>query len=155
MTQFRSITPVQQLDAAACWAASFEWWTVAMSRQRVRQDELIRDFDHLWSATDGADYGTVSFQALQSIIGNARWNMRRVVRQGASITLADMQQYVSSGPCILGYREPGLGNHVVAAFEALNGPDRIAVMDPNGARFRDLSIQLLGQTSRLIIGYPR
>lgn len=155
MTRYRSIPPVQQFDASACWAASLEWWTIAMGRTRVRQDELIRDFDHLWTAADGADYGTVTFQSLQVIIGHARWNMSRVTRQGRSTSLADIQGYVGRGPSIVGYHQPGLGNHVVVAFAVLTGPDRVVVMDPNGARFRELSMQTLTQSSRLLIGSPR
>ena len=124
-----------------------------MGRGTLREDELIRDFDHLWSSADGDDYGTLSRRSLQIIIGAPRWGLRRQMRSGGGLTLDVFRAYLSRGPCILGYAEPAVGNHVVVAFEVHDGPPRISVMDPNGAVFRDIALQVLQQSNQVIVGY--
>ena len=86
-------------------------------------------------------------------MGQQCWRMNRVNRSGGGVTLADLQQYMANGPFVFGYRRPAVGNHVVVAFETHSGPDRISVMDPDGAAFRVLSVS--GLSGPLRIGYPR
>ena len=156
MPQYRNIPPIQQFDSTSCWAASFAWWTSAMPTQaNITQDQMLTRFSNLWNTDESSpDYGTVSFQSLQILIGQSRWHMRRITRGGGAVSLADFGQYTTHGPCILGYNQPSVGNHVVVAFEAHSNPNRISVMDPNGARFRDLTLAVLSQSGRVLIGYP-
>ncbi len=152
---YRSITPIQQFDSTACWAASFAWWTRAMpSRTNVTQGQMLSRYSHLCNNDESSpDYGTLSLHNLQTLFGQSCWRMNRRNISIRGDTLTRLQEYMENGPFVLGYHQLSVGNHVVVAFETHGSPDRISVMDPNGAAFRDLRLSALSRTLR--IGCPR
>ena len=141
---YLSIAAVQQFDPTACWAAALQWWARAIGgRTVVRQLDLLSIYVRFWDSSGDPDtnpnYGTISRAGLISVIGDSRWSMTASAIAGGEFTTALLNQKMRFGPVILGYFEPEVGgNHVVVAYGA--SETHVAVMNPDGARFRGLPI---------------
>ncbi len=154
---YTTIAAIQQFDPTACWAASLEWWAKAIgNRAVITQLNLLPLYLAHWDSRDpdtNPDYGTVSRAGLIAIISDSRWRMDCFPISGSACTCVYLNQKMRHGPCLLGYWDTGVGgNHVVVAYGA--SETHVAVMDPNGARFRGRPVSVF--TSReVIIGSPR
>lgn len=157
MSRYHSITPVQQFDPTACWAASLEWWARAVGggRQVITQLNLLNMYLRYWDSSNpdtNPNYGTVSRGNLIAIIRDPRWRMDCYTVQPSNFSCYYINQKMRHGPCILGYLKPGLGNHVVVSYGASN--THIAVMDPDGAKFAGRPLAHY-TSAELIVGSPR
>jgi hypothetical protein len=155
MSNFRSVTPVQQFDPTACWAASLEWWAKAIhDRTLITQLNLLVVYKDKWDSTNpetNPNYGTVSRANLISIFEDGRWRMTCEAISGTSFTCAHANKRMAKGPILVGYNKPGIGNHVVVVYGA--SETHIARMDPDGAQFVG-SQAAHYQGGEVIIGYP-
>jgi len=154
---YRSITPIQQFDPTACWAASLEWWAGAVGGGRgvVTQMNLLNLYLSYWDSSNpdtNPNYGTVSRGNLIAIIQDPRWRMDCFTVQPNDFDCYYINRKMKYGPCLLGYMRPGIGKHVVVAYGASD--THIAVMDPDGAKFIGHSLAHY-KTTELIIGSPR
>ncbi len=158
-SKYRSISPIQQFDPTACWAAALEWWARGVGRGRpiITQLNLLSLYVARWDSTNpdtNPNYGTVSRANLIAIIRDPRWRMDFEAVRGRNFTCRLLNTKMRHGPCILGYFEPAVqGNHVVTAYGASN--THIAVMDPNGARFRGHRVEHFSGGTEIIVGSPR
>lgn len=158
MSKYRSITPVQQFDPTACWAASLEWFARAAGggRQQRTQNDLIRDYVAYWDTRDpdtNPDYGTVSRANLITILSDPPWRMDVSTMPGADFSCRVANQKMRHGPIVMGYYDSVVGgNHVVVAYGA--SETHVAVMDPNGGAFHGRLVSYF-QSAEVIIGSPR
>ncbi len=152
---YRSTRPIQQFDPTACWAATLEWWARATgNRTVITQLNLLNVYLRYWDSSNpdtNPDYGTVSRNNLMAIIRDGRWRMNCVAIPGRNFTCYYVNQNIRHGPLIVGYRKPGLGNHVVSVYGASN--THIACMDPDGARFHG-RVASHYQSNEVIVGIP-
>jgi hypothetical protein len=155
---YLSIAPVQQFDPTACWAAALQWWARAIGgRTVVPQLNLLSIYVRYWDSSGDPDtngnYGTISRSGLISVIDDPRWGMSASPMAGGHLTTALLNQKMRLGPVILGYYEPEVGgNHVVVAYGA--SERHVAVMNPDGARFRGLPVGHYAQSPEVILGIP-
>ena len=156
---YRRVRPIQQFDPTSCWAACLEWWARAIgNRQVITELNLLTTYVRRWDSREtlpngnpNPDYGTVSRRNLMAILRDSRWRMTVEAIRGSSFTCHHANRRMKKGPIIVGYRKPGVGNHVVVVYGASN--THIACMDPDGGRFRG-RLAAHYQNSEVIIGYP-
>ncbi len=155
--RYHSIRPVQQFDPTACWAASLEWWARAIgNRTVVDQLNLLNVYSAYWDSRDpdtNPDYGTVSAANLKRILRDSRWSMDVAEIRPSSFSCQYVNSKMGHGPIIVGYYDTGVqGNHVVVSFGA--SATHVAVMDPNGARFRGHRADYFHHGSGIIVSWP-
>ena len=153
---YRSIRPIQQFDPTSCWAASLEWWARAIgNRTVITQINLLNRYVDRWDSSNpdtNPNYGTVSRENLIAIIEDSIWRMTCETMSGGDFTCHYANRRMRKGPLIVGYRKPGVGNHVVSVYGASN--THIACMDPDGARFHGRPMTHY-QNDEVIVGYPK
>jgi len=155
-TNYRATKPIQQFDPTSCWAATLEWWARAIgNRTVITQINLLNVYLRYWDSSNpdtNPNYGTVSRANLISIISDSRWRMDCETVAGIDFTCHYVNRKMKHGPLVVGYRKPGIGNHVVSVYGASN--THIACMDPDGAQFRG-PLASHYQGSQVIVGIPR
>ncbi len=155
---YRNTSPIQQFDPTSCWAASLEWWARAIKRGRpvIDQLNLLNVYVDYWDSSNpdtNPNYGTVSRANLLRILRDPRWRMDTHTMRGRDFDGYVVNRHMRHGPAIVGYFDGSVGgNHVVVAYGAT--AEHIAVMDPNGARFRGRRVSYF-QSSEVIVGAPR
>ena len=154
---YLSIAPVQQFDPTSCWAAALQWWARAIGgRVVVRQLDLLNIYVRYWDSSNpdtNPNYGTISRPGLISVMQDSRWGMAASPMPGGELTTALLNQKMRLGPVIMGYYEPAVsGNHVVVAYGA--SATHVAVMNPDGGRFRGMPVGYYTPSPEVILGIP-
>lgn len=116
-----------QMDATACWAASYVWWLKATPGQRPVDQKTIMSQAFSLGVVDNTD-GTIQIEPfrrfLQGRHGDKRVALLPASEVGAFLRARDLARQ----PVIIGFRRGPLGGHI-NVIHGIDG-EQVQVMEP-------------------------
>lgn len=145
---YASVTPVQQFDNMACWAASMEWWLKYMSPKRNVVDQInILTINGVAQNTD-PNTGGLNQAGMKALFNHGPFRMRHKRYAGGSMDTTKINgRLMRKGPIVIIYNEPAVNgyhaNVIVPPRDYANTTSLLylTTMDPNTATFENRPFQ--------------
>ncbi len=162
------VSPVQQFDDMACWAASMEWWLNYMggSRPQLSQYDIIgikkiKDNSYYPSDTDtgNADqnFGGLTKEGMKALFNHSPFKMQYKRYDAGALKISSIKKRLKKSPIVIMYYDSTVqgyhANVIVKAEDVFFGlADGIVSMEPRNPSFESRFLMWF-TTGELYLGW--